>query len=124
MTGRTTTILASGFVRDRVHSIRLTPTEVRTLVANFTNVLPAGQTIASVRWQLDAPGVASLASPAIEGKLATVSLTAYQPGEVGGRCTMVTSAGQTFPQPFVVQVRGYAFNDPSTGGSIDVSAVA
>ena len=123
--GRTSRILASGYVRDKAQSIRLLPTEARTLAVNVKAAVDAGLTIASARFQLDTTGTATLASATINGLEAACLLTGWRGGCVSGRCTVTMSDGSKLAQHFVVSVGLTDFDtDAQPGGSIDLNVTS
>ena len=123
--GRTSKILASGYVRDKAQSIRLMPTEARTLAVDVRGAVDAGLTIASVRFQLDVTGTATISGGAISGLVASCLLTGWRSGCVGGRCSVTMSDGSKLAQHFVVSVGMTDFDtDPQPGGSIDLTVTA
>ena len=120
--GRTSKILASGYVRDKAQSIRLMPTEARTLAVDVKGAVDAGLTIASARFQLDVTGTATISGGVISGLVASCLLTGWRSGCVGGRCSVTMSDGSKLAQHFVVSVGMTDFDtDPQPGGSIDLT---
>lgn len=120
--GRTTKILASGYNRDRAQSIRLMPTEKRTLSVDIKAAVDPARTISSARFQLDVTGTATLSDAAISGLTASCLLTAWRSGCVGGRCTITLDNGEILAQHFVVTVTMTDFDtDPYPGGAIDLT---
>ena len=123
--GRTSKILASGYVRDKAQSIRLMPTEARTLAVDVRGAVDAGLTIASVRFQLDVTGTATISGGAISGLVASCLLTGWRGGCVSGRCSVTMSDGSKLAQHFVVSVGITDFDtDAQPGGSIDLTVTA
>jgi len=115
----------SGYTRTRIASVRLLPTEARSLVADFGAALEPEQEIVQARWQLDVSGTATLAAPVItlDGKQTSCTLTGFRWGCVACRCTVTLNDGGILTQLYAVEVADSNFVlDPIPGGGIDVTA--
>jgi hypothetical protein len=101
--GRTTRAYVSGYNRSRVHTARLYGNETRALVADFSAVLGASRTIASVLWKSDGAGFVNMSAPVKTTRTSSITISTMFSGITRIRCAITTDTGEVYTQLFLVQ---------------------
>ncbi len=96
---------ASAYTANQLQPILVRRRQKRTVTVDWNGVLD-GQTIASVRWDCNNPGVTTMSGPTIDGSKTALSVDFNYWGLGWLRATMVDSAGSQYVYEFEASVRG------------------
>lgn len=120
---RNLTAYANAAQPSRLHLAAVNRGDVRTFVANFHALLPAGQTITAATWR--AEGLSALVA-AIDGSLVTAVATVGNSGSGRMKCEATFSGGGKASVVFGLVVRrGPWFNgEPTVPGPVSLTVTA